>query len=89
MTDAPAWTLASAKRRRQIGLGLLRSLAAAIVLVGLYRLLPLDHLASVPLEVTLVAGPLVLLAVMLLASLLQKRTAKTAPPSPSPSSASA
>jgi voltage-gated potassium channel len=50
-------------RRRRIGLAVLRSLATAIVLVGLYYLLPLDHLASVPLAVTLVAGLLVLLAV--------------------------
>jgi voltage-gated potassium channel len=63
MTDAPARTLASARRRRQVGLGVLRSLAAAIVLVGLYYLLPLDHLASVPLEVTLTAGLLILVAV--------------------------
>jgi len=55
--------LASAKRRRQVGLGVLRSVATAIVLVGLYYLLPLDHLASVPLAVTLVVGLLVLVAV--------------------------
>jgi hypothetical protein len=52
-----------AGRRRVIGLAVLRSLAAAVVLAGLYYLLPLDHLAGVPLAVTLVAGLLVLLAV--------------------------
>ena len=61
MTDAPARTLASAKRRRQVGLGVLRLLASAIVLVGLYYLLPFDHLASVP--SSLMVGLLVLVAV--------------------------
>ena len=50
-----------ARRRRLIGLGLLRSLAAAVVLVALYYLLPLDHIKNVPL--TLTAGLLILLAV--------------------------
>jgi voltage-gated potassium channel len=59
----PARTSASDRRRRQAGLGTLRSLAAAIALVALYFLLPLDHLASVPLAVILVVGLLVLLAV--------------------------
>jgi hypothetical protein len=63
VTGLPAPTLASAGRRRLIGLAVLRSLATTTVLVGLYYLLPLDHLASVPLAVTLVAGLLVLLAV--------------------------
>jgi voltage-gated potassium channel len=58
----PAPALALAGRRRLIGLAVLRSLATTIVLVGLYYLLPLDHLTSVPLAVTLVAGLLVLLA---------------------------
>jgi voltage-gated potassium channel len=53
--------LASAKRRRLVGLGLLRSLAAAAVLVALYYLLPLDHFKNVSLA--LVAGLLILLAV--------------------------
>jgi voltage-gated potassium channel len=55
--------VASARRRRQVGLGVLRSLASAVVLVALYYLLPLDHLAGVPLAVILVAGLLMLLAV--------------------------
>jgi voltage-gated potassium channel len=59
----PARTSASARRRRQVGLGVLRSLASAIVLVTLYYLLPLDHLAGVPLAVILVVGLLILLAV--------------------------
>lgn len=63
MTDPPARTLTAAKRRRLVGLGLLRSLATTIVVVGLYYLLPLDHLASVPLAVILAAGLLVLLIV--------------------------
>ncbi len=41
---------------------MLRSLVSAIALVGLYYLLPLDHLASVPMAVILVVGLLVLLA---------------------------
>jgi hypothetical protein len=60
VTSEPAPTLASAGRRRLIGVAVLRSLATATVLAGLYYLLPLDHLASVPLVVTLVAGLLVL-----------------------------
>lgn len=44
-----------------IGLGLLRSVATTVVLVGLYYLLPLDHLDSV--LWTLVTGLLLLLAV--------------------------
>jgi len=50
-------------RRRLIVLGVLRSLAAAVLLVALYYLLPLDHLANVPLWVILVVGLVVLLAV--------------------------
>ena len=50
-------------RRRLVVLGVLRSLAAAVVLVALYYLLPLDHLAKVPLWVILVVGLVVLLAV--------------------------
>jgi voltage-gated potassium channel len=53
--------LPTAKRRRLVGLGLLRSLATTVVLVGLYYLLPLDHIKSVTL--TLVGGLLILLAV--------------------------
>ena len=49
-------------RRRQVVLGVLRSLGTTIALVALYYLLPLDHLASVPLAVILVVGLLVLLA---------------------------
>jgi voltage-gated potassium channel len=59
----PARTSASAWHLRPAGLAALRSLAAAIVLVALYFLLPLDHLAAVPLAVILVVGLLVLLAV--------------------------
>ncbi len=49
--------------RRQIVLGVLRSLAASVVLVAVYYLLPLEHLASVPLAVILVVGMAVLIAV--------------------------
>ena len=41
---------------------MLRSLAATIVLVALYYLLPLDHLAGVPLAVIVLVGLLALLA---------------------------
>jgi voltage-gated potassium channel len=53
--------LSPARRRRLIGLALLRSLGSTIALVALYYLLPLDHIKNVPL--TLVVGVLVLLAV--------------------------
>ena len=53
--------LAAARRRRIVGVGLLRSLVTTVVLVGLYYLLPLDHVKNVPL--TLVGGLLILLAV--------------------------
>jgi voltage-gated potassium channel len=43
-------------KRRQVVLGTLRSLASSILLVALYYLLPLDHLARVPLAVLLVVG---------------------------------
>jgi voltage-gated potassium channel len=63
MTSLPARMVASARRRRQVGLGVLRSLATAVVLVALYYLLPLDRLVGLPLAVILVVGLLVLLAV--------------------------
>jgi voltage-gated potassium channel len=53
---APAW------RRRLVVLGLLRALATALVLVGLYYLLPLDHVRNVPL--TLAVGLVILLVVI-------------------------
>ena len=62
MASPPARKVVPA-RRRLIVLGVLRSLAAAVVLVALYYLLPLDHLANVPLWVILVVGLVVLLAV--------------------------
>ena len=51
---------ASARRRRLIGLGLLRSLVTTVVLVAAYYLLPLNHIRSVPLA--LAGGLLILLA---------------------------
>jgi Ion channel len=63
MTAKPAQMVESARRRRRAALGVLRSLATIIVLFGLYYLLPLAHLASVPLAVILVLGLLILLAV--------------------------
>ena len=63
MASLLARTVASAGRRRQVGLGVLRSLTTAVVLVALYYLLPLDHLAAVPLAVILIVGLVVLLAV--------------------------
>lgn len=53
--------LPPAKRRRLVGLGLLRSFATTVALVALYYLLPLDHIKSVPL--TLAGGLLILVAV--------------------------
>jgi voltage-gated potassium channel len=63
VTSLPARILAPARRRRQLVLGVLRSLASAVVLVAVYYLLPLDHLAGVPLAVILVVGVVILLAV--------------------------
>jgi signal transduction histidine kinase len=62
MTNQAA-ALGRAKRRRLIAVALLRSLAAAVVLVALYYLLPLDRLTGVPLGVLLAIGLVVLLAV--------------------------
>ena len=56
MTDPAARTPAVGGRRRQVALGVLRSIASAVVLVALYYLLPLDQLASVPLTVILVVA---------------------------------
>ena len=53
---APAW------HRSLVVLGLLRALATAVLLVGLYYLLPLDHVKNVPL--TLAVGLVILLAVI-------------------------
>jgi hypothetical protein len=58
-----AVALTRAKRRRLIAVALLRSLAAAVVLVALYYLLPLDRLTGVPLGVLLAIGLVALLAV--------------------------
>ncbi len=55
--------MASARHRRRVALGVLRALAAAVVLVALYYLLPLDHLSNVPLWVILAVGLVILLAV--------------------------
>jgi voltage-gated potassium channel Kch len=60
---SPTAALAPAKRRRLIAVALLRSLAAAVVLVALYYLLPLNRIPSVPLEVLLAIGLVILLAV--------------------------
>jgi voltage-gated potassium channel len=60
--SAPDGRLRSARHRRQVVLGTLRSLASSILLVALYYLLPLDRLASVPLAVILVVGLALLVA---------------------------
>ena len=48
-TTAPLHALPAAKRRRLITIGLLRASAVTAALVVAYYLLPLDHLAGVPL----------------------------------------
>ena len=53
----------SKRRRRVVTLGLLRSLATTVVLVVLYYVLPLDHVANVP--VTLSVALVILAAVAL------------------------
>ena len=62
MTTAPLHALPAAKRRRLIIIGLLRASAVTAALVVGYYLLPLDHLAGVPLGVSLAAGLLALAA---------------------------
>ena len=64
MTSPAPAGLAPAKRRLLITWALLRSLAATVVLVALYYLLPLDHIPRhVPLGVILAIGLAVLAAV--------------------------
>jgi hypothetical protein len=53
--------LTPAKRRRMIGLGVLRALASTVVLVALYYLLPLNHVKNV--AATLLVGLVILAAV--------------------------
>jgi voltage-gated potassium channel len=62
VTTAPLHALPAAKRRRLIIIGLLRASAVTAALVVGYYLLPLDHLAGVPLGVSLAAGLLALAA---------------------------
>ena len=62
MTTAPIHALPAAKRRRLIIIGLLRASAATAALVAVYYLLPLDHLAGVPLGVSLAVGLVALTA---------------------------
>ena len=62
VTTAPLHALPAAKRRRLIIIGLLRASAVTAALVVAYYLLPLDHLAGVPLGVSLAAGLLALAA---------------------------
>lgn len=66
MNRAAQNELSSARRRRRLGLGVLRSLVSTVVLVVLYYELPLDHVKNVP--VTLVVG-LVILAVVIVGQL--------------------
>ena len=63
MTVTPVQALTPAERRRVIARGLARALVATTVLVALYYLSPLNHLDSVPLEVSLAVALLVLLGV--------------------------
>ena len=59
MTGGPMQALPSTKRYRLVAAGLLRAAGVAVVLVAAYYLLPLDHLTSVPLGVSLAVGLLV------------------------------
>ena len=61
-TTSPMRGLPAARRRRLIAFGLMRATAATAVLVAAYYLLPLNHLAGVPLGVILVVGLVVLTA---------------------------
>ena len=62
-TTAPMRGLPAARRRRLIVIGLLRASAATAALVAAYYLLPLGHLAGVPLGASLAVGLLALTAV--------------------------
>lgn len=68
--------LRSAKRRRLVGLGVLRSLMTTVVLVVLYYVLPLDHVKNVP--VTLTVGLVILAAVTALQLQVISRSAHPA-----------
>lgn len=63
MTAAAVLELSPSERRRLIARGLLRALAAAVVLMALYFLSPLDRMDTVPLGMSLAVGLLVLLGV--------------------------
>jgi voltage-gated potassium channel len=63
VTTPAVQALSPAQRRRRITLGLLRALAATVVLVALYYLLPLDHVTGARLGAWLTACVLVLAAV--------------------------
>jgi len=62
-TPHPALSLPAWQRRRLIAAGLLRALIATAVLVAAYYLLPLDHLAGVPLGLSMTVALVVLIAV--------------------------
>ena len=52
--------------RRVVAFGLLRSLGATVVLIGVYYVLPLDRLSRIPLGILLTVGLLVLAATMVI-----------------------
>lgn len=54
----------TAERRRLVAIGLLRALAATVVVVAAYYLLPLDNLAGISLGVVLAVGLLALTVVV-------------------------
>ena len=54
----------TAERRRLVAIGLLRALAATVVVVAAYHLLPPDNLASISLGVVLAVGLLAVTVVV-------------------------
>lgn len=63
MTDAHTKELSAAERRRFILRGLLRAMIAAVVLLALYFLVPLELIAHLPQVLTITVAGAVLLAV--------------------------
>ena len=64
MSIAPIESLTAAERRRLVAIGLLRALAATVMVVAAYYLLPLDKLAGISLGIALAVGLLALTAVV-------------------------
>lgn len=63
MTEPPIDRLSRSQRRRVIALGLLRALVAAVVLVTLYFVIPLDWINRLPIPLALAVAAAVIIGV--------------------------